>query len=281
MDEKTWSDIARFAELVCSTLSSVQVQQRALPEFARLTEGDAGGIHLLDHRYRGTLATNIGAPIAIMYEFEELPRRICEYVRHSVRTRFPVHDRMIHRSAGAHRRSSQGTVLAKYGFEHCMLTPLIFNGRLVGVITVVRRAGGSAFTVAEQSTADRLARFVSLALTNAAQHEAALGEAEFVTPAASGARVQTARLNANPHTAVIAARRERVMGLDEALTSREIEVMELVSAGLTNLEIAAELSIALNTVKQHLKHVYHKLGVRSRLEAVRIAERAARLAQGL
>jgi DNA-binding NarL/FixJ family response regulator len=53
------------------------------------------------------------------------------------------------------------------------------------------------------------------------------------------------------------------------LTARESEVHELLAQGLTNEEIAKLLYISLSTTKVHVKHIYEKLGVRSRLEAAR------------
>jgi DNA-binding NarL/FixJ family response regulator len=59
----------------------------------------------------------------------------------------------------------------------------------------------------------------------------------------------------------------------DALTSREIEVLELVTEGLRNKEIGVRLSIAENTVKFHLKHILEKLHAGSRSE---VAVRAVR-----
>jgi LuxR family transcriptional regulator, maltose regulon positive regulatory protein len=53
------------------------------------------------------------------------------------------------------------------------------------------------------------------------------------------------------------------------LTPRESEVHDLLAQGLTNEEIARALYISLSTTKVHVKHIYEKLGVRSRLEAAR------------
>jgi DNA-binding CsgD family transcriptional regulator len=53
------------------------------------------------------------------------------------------------------------------------------------------------------------------------------------------------------------------------LTPRESEVHDLLAQGLTNEEIARLLYISLSTTKVHVKHIYNKLGVRSRLEAAR------------
>jgi LuxR family maltose regulon positive regulatory protein len=53
------------------------------------------------------------------------------------------------------------------------------------------------------------------------------------------------------------------------LTPREREVHELIAQGLTNEEIAKLLFISLSTTKVHVKHIYDKLDVRSRVEAAR------------
>ena len=60
----------------------------------------------------------------------------------------------------------------------------------------------------------------------------------------------------------------------DALTPREVEVLRLVAAGLTNREIAATLWIAPGTVRKHLDNAYAKLGVGSRTAAVAVAFRA-------
>ena len=58
-------------------------------------------------------------------------------------------------------------------------------------------------------------------------------------------------------------------GLREAgLSEREIEVVDLLLLGLRNAEIAERLRLSSYTVKDHLKHVFHKLNIRSRAELV-------------
>jgi DNA-binding CsgD family transcriptional regulator len=59
-----------------------------------------------------------------------------------------------------------------------------------------------------------------------------------------------------------------------ALTDREIEVVRAVAGGRTNQEIAAELFVAVSTVKTHLGAAQAKLGVRNRVEVAAWAWRA-------
>ncbi|SDS74681.1 response regulator [Corynebacterium timonense] len=61
---------------------------------------------------------------------------------------------------------------------------------------------------------------------------------------------------------------ERVMRPDEALSSREIEILQALQTGASNREIAARLFISEATVKTHLIHIYSKLGVDNRTAAV-------------
>ena len=54
----------------------------------------------------------------------------------------------------------------------------------------------------------------------------------------------------------------------EALTERELEVLRLLAAGRSNRAMAAELVVAVGTVKRHVSNIMDKLHVQSRLEAV-------------
>jgi DNA-binding NarL/FixJ family response regulator len=55
---------------------------------------------------------------------------------------------------------------------------------------------------------------------------------------------------------------------EEALTGRELEVLQLAARGLTNRAIGRELGISSRTVQGHLANIYGKLCVSSRTEAV-------------
>ena len=57
-------------------------------------------------------------------------------------------------------------------------------------------------------------------------------------------------------------------GLAEPLSARELEVLHLIDAGLSNQQIADKLSVANSTVKTHINNIYGKLGVVSRLKAL-------------
>jgi DNA-binding NarL/FixJ family response regulator len=62
-------------------------------------------------------------------------------------------------------------------------------------------------------------------------------------------------------------------GVDEPLTAREVQVLELLAEGLPNKAIAARLGISDQTVKFHVSSISGKLGARNRTDAVRRAAR--------
>jgi LuxR family maltose regulon positive regulatory protein len=60
-------------------------------------------------------------------------------------------------------------------------------------------------------------------------------------------------------------------GLEEPLTDRELDVLRLLAVGQSNPDIARTLYVEVNTVKTHVKSLYGKLGVHSRVQSVRRA----------
>jgi NarL family two-component system response regulator LiaR len=65
-----------------------------------------------------------------------------------------------------------------------------------------------------------------------------------------------------------AAKENTKQKLAEILSERETEVLRLAARGLSNQEIASELCLSLRTIQAHLGHIFNKLQVSSRTEAV-------------
>jgi DNA-binding NarL/FixJ family response regulator len=65
-----------------------------------------------------------------------------------------------------------------------------------------------------------------------------------------------------------------VVGLDD-LSARQLEILGLVSQGLTNAQIARQLFVTEGTVKQHLRATFRILGVKNRTQAVKVMRHTA------
>ena len=73
--------------------------------------------------------------------------------------------------------------------------------------------------------------------------------------------------------AAVPAPRERHQpkaGLNSELTGRQVDVIELVAEGLQNKQIAARLNLSEYTIKVHIHHIIHKLGVHNRTQAAAV-----------
>lgn len=70
---------------------------------------------------------------------------------------------------------------------------------------------------------------------------------------------------------VAAALMERLDKPQQALSAREIEIVQALSTGASNRELARSLFISEATVKTHLVHIYQKLGVENRTAAITVA----------
>jgi DNA-binding CsgD family transcriptional regulator len=57
------------------------------------------------------------------------------------------------------------------------------------------------------------------------------------------------------------------------LSARELEVLKLMAEGQSNSEIAAYLYLSHNTIKTHVRNIFHKLGVDHRVQAAVVALR--------
>ncbi len=69
--------------------------------------------------------------------------------------------------------------------------------------------------------------------------------------------------------------RDASSGAPGPLTAREREIADLVAAGRTNREVAEQLVLSAKTIEAHLRNIYAKLGVRSRVELARAVEQDA------
>jgi non-specific serine/threonine protein kinase len=127
--------------------------------------------------------------------------------------------------------------------------------RLLGAADALRERIGLGYRVAESEAA------VAKALATA---RAKLGVEAFTTVWAEGRSL-------SPGEAVAEARNPAVIPTSTTLTRREAEILQLISAGMTDSAIAETLFIGVRTVQNHVAHIFAKLGVRTRAAATQAA----------
>lgn len=86
-------------------------------------------------------------------------------------------------------------------------------------------------------------------------------------------RIAAGELVVAPRFLPVLTRRATTHQASESLSRRELEVLQLLSEGLSTSEVADRLFLSVNTVRNHVTHLMAKLGARSRLEAVNVAVR--------
>lgn len=91
--------------------------------------------------------------------------------------------------------------------------------------------------------------------------------------------VSPRKLLANTDVLIRRAGEDKVPSLSrgiKSLTIRENQILQILSTGLTNQEIATDLNISLTTVKNHFAHIFQKLHVRNRTEAAALGLKMTR-----
>jgi LuxR family maltose regulon positive regulatory protein len=76
-----------------------------------------------------------------------------------------------------------------------------------------------------------------------------------------------------------AGEQTKAQALPDSLSQRELQVLQLIIQGASNQEIAQELVITYDTVKRHVSHIFSKLGVNNRVQAVKQARNLGLLGQ--
>jgi DNA-binding CsgD family transcriptional regulator len=181
--------------------------------------------------YRGLIAAARG----LADDAEEWARRSAECSTYVEAAAFAAVTRAI---IGA--RSGTGSPTVPEQFKRALDT-----GHHDSIVTACRACPELVAQIAQTDHRDTLAAILSESRDTAIARPAGL------------------RLLRPPHQADVRARHTDV------LSPRELEIYELIVQGRTNREISQILFIAESTTKVHVRHILEKLGVRSRVEAVR------------
>ena len=128
-------------------------------------------------------------------------------------------------------------------------------------------------TIAASSPATRLLLMSTERISS--RRARAMGASGVVPHTWHGAEILGAARTVGIGMTVFVPESDRTGGL---LSSRELEILELIGAGATNREIAASVGLSTNTVKDHTSTLYKKIKARNRAEAIARAERMGLLA---
>jgi predicted ATPase/DNA-binding CsgD family transcriptional regulator len=127
--------------------------------------------------------------------------------------------------------------------------------RLLGAAESLRELAGAAWPAFVHSDCER----------SAVRARRALGDERFAAEWARGRAMGAAE--------ILGLARPRPPGHPAGLTRREVEVLRLVAAGLTDAQVAERLVLSVRTVHSHVRSIYRKLGVSSRTAATGYALR--------
>ena len=156
---------------------------------------------------------------------------------------------------------------------------LLAGGRQLEAAELARTSAGAAGAVGARLQAAFSRSLEGRALAAAGERAQAVGvlrEAEQELDACGSVRVRDEMRRELRRLGARAEPRGPATAGDsgvEALTKRELEIADLVTDRRTNREIATTLFLSDKTIESHLRNIFHKLGVSSRVEVARAMER--------
>lgn len=191
------------------------------------------GIHLHDGQGKPATINLKGLPDSFIDYYKTIGAAIDPIMGYVRRNHAPAHEEIIFSPVDWKQSQLYQIGCGKiYDHEHIMTGPIVGEGKLIGTVNFARTSGTAAFNMQDLMQLSAICAHISTKLA-------------FL-------RSQT---NFIPLKKV-------------NLTPRELQIASLVANGLTNAEIATQLWISQNTVKQTLKRMFRKLGVSKRAEMV-------------
>jgi DNA-binding CsgD family transcriptional regulator len=162
----------------------------------------------------------------------------------------------VHYNGGEASWLNHNPYMAKHRPQSALCVPITVHGTMLGVLYLENRLADGVFV------SDRMA--VLLAIASQGMLMCVLQSANETTYSGPGLEDET---SPSPGR------------MEEPLTERELEVLSLLAAGLTNKEISDRLIIAVGTVKVHVKNIFAKLKVNRRFKAIEQAKELRLLGQ--
>lgn len=227
-------NFTRFAFAIATASTEQDLRLRFMDTVGEYFQVPRWGIYLMEDEKHTEQVDVQGIPDAYVELYQEVGRAI-DPIRNYVMTRHaPAHDELVFPHGGYKQSDLYRYCCAYYGNEHIMTGPIVGSGQIIGTVHLARVGDYSpAFNADDLVDLGAICSHLSACL------------------------------------ATLHRSRDTITLLTQQLTARERQIAELVAQGLTNLEIAAQLWITPNSVKQALKRMFRKLEVSSRTELVR------------
>ena len=193
------------------------------------------GLYLLDDKTCLSSFDAVGVSDAFVKRYEKIGRAVDPVLKYVLENHAPAHEALVLPKGTWKHSELYQRCCSEYDHEHIMTGPIVGQGRLIGTVQFARVGRTPAFHQGDLARLGAVCSHLSACL---------------------------ATLRSSALTASLMASD----ALLQRLTSREIQIANLVAKGLTNSEIGAQLWITQNSVKQALKRMFRKLNVSSRTE---------------
>ena len=192
------------------------------------------GLYLFDENNNLKCCDVVGVSDRFIKRYEAIGRCVDPVLKYVLDYHAPAHEALVLPKGEWKQSQLYQRCCIEYDHEHIMTGPIVGNGNLIGTIHFARVRNTSAFNYNDLAHLGAVCLHLSACLAKL-------------------------RLLSDAHQSLFDA---------VHLTPREIQIANLVAKGMTNADIAKELWISSNTVKQALKRMFIKLQVHSRTEMV-------------
>lgn len=224
--------LSNLFHLLAIARSESELRSRFMDAAGHLFTATSWGVALFEKQMVSEVALK-RLPETYLDHYQEIGWRADPMMRCMIEQHIAVHNQSVLPGALWKQTMVYQQLWLRYGFEHGLIAPLLGGGEVIGKIHFLRKPGMPAFTEADLQSASALSTHFSLALATM--------------------RSPLPQLQSADHA---------------RLTTRELQIADLVAKGLNNSEIAQKLGISTNGVKQALKRMFIKLDVSARAEMV-------------
>jgi len=219
---------------MATSQTEAELRFRLMDNLSQCFSVQRWGIYLGDSRNNLISSDVVGVDDNFIEQYQKIGRAVDPVLKYVVKYHAPAHEELVLPQGTWKQSQLYQRCCVQGGHEHIMTGPIVNNGRLIGTVNFARVGDTPAFDIKDLSNLSAVCLHLSACLANLRSHSSYLPSDVY----------------------------------QKRLTTREMQIAELVAQGMTNIEIGNQLWISHNTVKQVLKKIFRKLEVTSRAEMV-------------